>query len=183
MATTKRKSPLKGRKHTHTGNVKKHKRRVNGVNPPMISGTRKKKRSHKVSGITGNDFMDALLGTALGVGAGVLIDKFAPIKNAKLKAGLEAALGLGVAYFAGKKKNMFALGIGLGVAADGMKNAAQEFGVIKGLQNIMSGTATEGEEDAMLITMNGMEQQKVMGTETRGGAPGIMGRAMPPVIG
>lgn len=179
----KKRSPLKGRKHTKKrGTVKRHSRMVSGANPAIVSGTRKKRRTHKkVGAITGNDFLDALLGAGLGVAIGVVYDKMVPINNAKAKAGLEAALGLAASYFGAKKKNMFLLGVGLGVAADGIKSTAKEFGVIKGMENFMSGIGADP-EDAMVIEMNGIDSQKMMGNITRGGADNVMGNAMPSII-
>ena len=181
MATKKR--SVKRKKHTHYGPVKKHRRRVNGLNPAVVSGTKRRKhRRKKVSGLTGNDFMDALLGTVVGIAVGVVYDKMAPITDAKTKHGLEAALGLGVAFFGSQKKNMFMLGAGFGLAADGIKSTAEDFGVITGMQNMMAGMGlTAAEPDAMLIEMNGMEQQKMMG-DARGGATNVMSGAMPSVI-
>lgn len=176
MAHAKKRSPLKGRKHTkRRGTVKRHRRMVAGVNPPVVSGIRRKKSRRKVGALTGNDFLDALAGIAGGLVISVVYDKFVPINNAKAKAGLEAALGLAATYFGAKKKNMLLLGVGMGVAGNGLKNAAHEFGIIKGMQDFMGKVGAPG-EDAMLIEMNGTGSQDMMGTLD------IMGNSMPPTI-
>ncbi len=170
MATKKR-VVKRRKKHTHYGPAKKHRRRVNGVNPAVLSGTRRK-RKHKVSGITGNDLMD------------FAIDAFVPDSvDPKIKSIGKAVIGTGGAYYAIKNKNMFVLGMSAITAGGGIKETAENMGILKGLENIMSGLGmTVKPKDQMLIEMNGIDRKMFINGRD-GLNQNVMGNNNPSVIG
>lgn len=63
-----RKSPLKGKKHTHYGSVSAHRRRVNG-----LAGHKRKKRKKGIGGVKSGSMMNVLIGAAVGFGISKLI--------------------------------------------------------------------------------------------------------------
>ncbi len=192
MATKKRsrRSPLKGRRHTHQGSVRKHKRRVNGVNPAVVSGMKRKRRK-KVSGIGGGEIMQALLGLAGGVGTGILIDKVTPASiNPNLKEAGKGLLGAGALYYGIKNKKMSMIGAGLGLTGHAVNGLAHSTGVVQGVQDFMAGIGIGNDNDEMLIEINGMDDTNgttIMGLDQSvpvisGAMPSVVSGAMPSVV-
>ncbi len=182
-----RATPRKRKKHAP---AKRHKRRVSGLNPSVVSGTKRRKthRRKKMGAVTGSNIGDAILGVVAGTAISIVYDKIAPIDNEKARHGLQLALGLGATAFGVKKNNMLILGIGLSVAADGSTKLAKDFGVIQGITDMMAGIGlTPNTEDAMIIEMNGIGEQSIMGSldmeiPVISGAENIMGSDMPSVV-
>ena len=133
---------------------RKHHRRISGNQPAVVSGIRRKRRKRKMSGITGNDMMDVVLGSLVGAAVSVVYEKMAPIQNAKVKHGVQALLGIGAIYMGEKKKNSLLLGVGAGITAEALHSVAQDFGVIQGVHDFMAGMGLT-KPDELLISMNG----------------------------
>ena len=143
---------------------RRKKRRVSGNQsfaPTVISGTRgkhgksKKRRRKKVSGLTGSDTGDLLLGGIIGVGIGVLVDRFNPM-DARIGDGVKI---LGGAALALNSKDKMYQGVGLGLAANGVSTGVHNFGLVHGLDDMLHGLgiSTPNGKDTMLIEMNGVD--------------------------
>ena len=143
--------------------------------PSVISGTGKRKRrtyhpvkKHKRRSRIGavDNTVKTIGGVLLGVGIGMVADKFAPESvKGKMLSAAKTLIGAGVAYTG--RKNALALGIGLGLAANGATDAAKDFGIIKGIDEFMKGIGA-GSDDTMKIEMNGVPENagKIMGGKT-----------------
>ena len=177
--------------------VKRKRRRISGnpsLAPSVISGTRRKKRrntvyksvrSHarRVKGmgkLTGSDAGDMLLGTLLGVGAGIALDVV--VKKVSALAGKEKIVSVAKTIIGAagalKMKKPLLKGMGLGLAAQGAYTGAQSFGVIQGMEEFMRGVGNNA-DDSMLIEMNGMDDVNINSTNIIGGT----NMPMPSVIG
>lgn len=183
----KRKTATRRKKHTHYGPVRKHKRRVNGLQPAIVSGHRmhhRKRRRKKVSGVTGSPIMDAILGVAAGTTTGIILDKVIPDSvDKKIVSGIKVVGGAAAAYMGIKKNNHLLTGAGLGLTAQGLNSAAHDFGIIQGVEDFMSGIGLDKGSDAMLIEMNGTEE--IMSGNEMGATnvPVVSGSEMPIVAG
>lgn len=161
MATKRRRKTSSRRKN----------RRVSGdpsLAPAVVSGTRRRrskskavarkrrKRSRGMGAITGSDSGDMLLGLGLGVGTAIVAriagKKFLPGKE-KIIAGANALIGA-AAVIKGKKPML--KGFGMGMAAIGVYQSSQEFGLISGMEEFIHGIGAN-EKDTMLIEMNGVD--------------------------
>ena len=142
--------------------TKRRTRRVSGLQPAVVSGLKKhhaKKRRKRVSGtgLTGNKIIDALLGTAIGAGTGIVIDKMSPESvDKKIIDTVKVLGGAAMAYAGNKSSNNLVMGIGLGLSGQGMATAAKNFGIIQGVTDFMNGISDGSSKDAMLIEMNGL---------------------------
>jgi len=159
MATVRRKRPTKKR------DVRRGKRKsVSGTMPRVVSGIRRIKRK-KVSGlsISKNPMIDTLIGVGIGVGVGMAMNKFVPIENGNMKAaGITGAGGI-IDYLGSQQNSPLLKGIGYGTAAIGASKMAQQFGVLQGVTDFMSGIGLIDEtDDVMFIEMNGLDEQNMM---------------------
>lgn len=131
--------------------------------PSVISGTKRKRRTyrpvrkHKRRSKIGavDQTMQMGGGVVLGVLTGLIANAIAPekMKGKILSAGKTLA-GAGIAY-AGRKTPL-AFGFGLGLGIQGATDASKDFGVVKGINEFMSGIGA-GASDTMTIEMNGLE--------------------------
>ena len=130
--------------------------------PSVISGMgRRRKRSHrrrskKMSGMTGSYTGDIILGLAAGVVGNLLIDKFTPSAvSDKIKSGGKAGIG-GLLIFKGKN-NPLLLGFGFSLASSGVTELAHDFGVLSAIEDAVHGLGIGKRNDSMLIEMNGTD--------------------------
>lgn len=158
----------KRKKSKHRKN-RSRSRRVGGdprLAPPVISGMRrgKKGRKRKRSKVGAMDeATSTLLGAALGVGAGIAIDKFitpmvanfAPAYADKITDGIKLAGGAILAT--SKKSNKMMKGAGIGLLASGITTGAHNFGLVSGMDQFISGQRYLPKNDTMTIRMNGVE--------------------------
>ncbi len=159
----------------------KRRRKVSGTNylsPNVVSGVgRRKKKSHRRRGrvgyVTGNEAGDTLVGAILGVGVGILFDKFAPITNPVISDGIKTAGG-GAAYVM-VKKSAIVKGAGLGLAIYGAGALVKSSGLLSGMEDFVRGM---GKSDELLIEMNGTDEVLNSTNMIGGGqsdfAPGIV---------
>ena len=112
-----------------------------------------KKRSRRRGRVGAMDSTVKTIGGALlGVGVGMLASRFAPESmKGKMLSAAKTLVGAGIAYSG--RKNPLVLGIGIGIAANGATDAVKDFGILKGVEEFMSGIGAGGDE--MTIEMNG----------------------------
>jgi hypothetical protein len=140
--------------------AKRRSKRMSGVQqyaPNVVSGVGRRKKSKRgrrrsrVGYVTGNEQGDTLVGALLGVGVGILFDKFAPISNPVISDGIKTAGG-GAAYV--MVKNPLIKGAGLGLAIYGAGSLVKSSGLVAGMEEFVRGI---GKGDELLIEMNGTD--------------------------